>query len=486
MKREIVVSCLFVFVAFSTAADNFDIHQNQLLQNGWSQSRSGDFEAFSTEYFLNNAKIVTSIDHLLDNEIEDVQLYNLLARSFSLPPNDEYDVNIPYNIFNAPKANLLFIVDGATSDNGIKFANSHIPFDHKSIISSSLTGNTPSVHGVVAGTDKSSMLPGIYDVITGLYPESIILSGSSTRNNLLSMLPVHQSDNVFSCLLDSETGKIISEDPFSGKLDDLAHALHSFVSDVVIEQNGEELIVSSVANGIQSVAFPLEHEESKFFKELHFIQYIMNIVSHDNSFQALTLDNHPDFFTFSLTSLKELTEKYGSDTTITRTANILVQKAIDSTKKNLEVLYGVDNIAYQTIYMNTPQQVTEEIKDILAESTRVSLDSSLPQIYLKGESQILEVCEKVKQNTKDLIVYCPENVRRSLHEELLTRAIYEDEDTPTHEDVVIFQISMWTGVVLVISLVYAVYTLYYMDIDTDDMIYRQTAIYTKYPDIQVR
>jgi len=199
----------------------------------------------------------------------------------------------------------------------------------------------------------------------------------------------------------------------------------------------------------------------------------------------LVSDEVPDFFSFGFSSIKDLRHKYGAGSSQLRAVSVLVDYTVSTVVEKLNTLYQGKLLA-EAVYLATKQIPASTTQQIVAK-TRATLVSQLageehlaeyyPEVYLHSDitpEQKEEACSFLSQvlSPVNVEVYClphPSHFR-SLRDEITAG---NSTVGPTPDQVAVFQIVVWTSVVLIIGTIFAAAVMFTIDPSKDSMLYNQ-------------
>lgn len=239
-------------------------------------------------------------------------------------------------------------------------------------------------------------------------------------------------------------------------------------------------------------------EDFLLFAEVDAILQIIEKLSSDPS---LVQDGVPDVFTLGLSSVKGLRRRYGDQSLQAEGAIQFLKDMIPQIVKKFSDLYNgnvlVEVLSLQwlgdlhTRYPREVHAVYQEVEPHLLSQSRDLFHDQLPSVTLRHdleEQAKQSLCEslhnKLLSVQSALKVYCNRKprIRRAVDSDPQYQA-GSDTDlgkvnlaTEYSEDYpIIFNISLWLLVVLVISLYVICLVMWYMDPGRDSIIYRMTS-----------
>eukprot|EP01112_Ceratiomyxa_fruticulosa_P014199 TRINITY_DN4049_c0_g3_i1.p1 TRINITY_DN4049_c0_g3~~TRINITY_DN4049_c0_g3_i1.p1 ORF type:complete len:528 (+),score=127.32 TRINITY_DN4049_c0_g3_i1:1403-2986(+) len=352
-------------------------------------------------------------------KIEDINVAPLISHTMGLMAmgTSSNKQGFPQvSLFDYPKVNLLFTVDGVGSDFlsqnpstasfkdkiTLPLFTSTFPASTLTSLTSISTGTSPSEHGIVGDSwitydnknvaphssfETSSVSANFADVLSQISQgKSLTLSGSANPNMAATFAPhniIKQSfptANTFTCTL---SNSCVSE----GELTD------EKVRKAVTEQSFLAFIgVSSLYNEDGTPIFDLDSKnvDNTLVSELYLLYSLSNGISKDESLVTLVNDEVPDSITFTFSSLRALAQKYGTTSAKYILAVQLVESAISNTISQISSVYNgrtISEVIFLDPAVNTPdsQNIKNTVLGIVEAGLQVRelYDIHYPRVYLE-------------------------------------------------------------------------------------------------------
>jgi len=231
--------------------------------------------------------------------------------------------------------------------------------------------------------------------------------------------------------------------------------------------NNNLIVVMFNDDKVQTVFDLTNEKDFLFFSELIMIDSISRSMQL-NQFRELIADSNPDLFSFSFSSLKGLK----SDSQKFVAALLILDSVISQLISNYQSLYD-GRIAVEVAFMgvtayqlahdsNTHAALKQDVYNKLSNyiTDKQLFDDSFPVIYV-GEEDADVSCKLLSQlNDESLHLTCP--VMSLPH--LSVRDSSSVGYVEVSRDVAIFQIVLWFSIILVLTLLAAIYALFGMDV----------------------
>ncbi|KAL6061404.1 hypothetical protein QOT17_012893 [Balamuthia mandrillaris] len=419
MKRSLCVLVVLSCVLSALSVNVDDLPTN--LQNGYVAGRSGDIVVHHPTsddglmVFLGNGKTTYGKDTIQQTRVGD-----LLAHSLGLPPlNPHLDrSDFPVrDFFNAPKANLMVVLDSASASDlpslqgkkSSQVLKESYPSDSIASLTSLLTGTSPSEHGIsgsswfsrsrnqrteayevwcpgMAGAKRASL----QDMITITYGgQALLVSASADRQHARAMsakpyvLPEGDSSRNLGFFL--QTGSFVSV------YDD-----EDQVNPLQMDERAIRLFLASSNDYLISKFDLSSPADFAFLSEIAFAHRLLEVLSSDSELRQWTQDTIPDFYFLAFSGLDAVRTAYGADSEQSKAAFHMVERTITELISGLEKIYNSDNVVGQVLVMtekkeeDSEKKVMELVKSALNGflSDEVHFEDYYPNIYLKDSATV--------------------------------------------------------------------------------------------------
>lgn len=420
-------------------------------------------------------------------QVYDVHVYNLVSRALGLPQihlpksysmESQMDDSVPFNFFNPLTGNVLFSIEGLHSETVPKttkalgaspvytLGQTSRPYHPMSVLTTVISGTQPRKHGIVNERDITSMTSNLFDVAKALYPDTLLVSGSSAKC-FATVLSAHKETDSY--YWDSETRTFVA-----------LNADHPTV--LVNEENIVTHLVSigfprklSFQPGVEafigSVSFDAKDEvDTTLFAEVAFVSAWTSFLQQSES---------QKFFSFHFKSLPLIAEKYGKNSPQWTAAVELIDATV------LYSLATLRDCAFEVVYLPAiPNERTKAMQSLVAPILDGFVaEEKFPHIYLTPEGQVKqqELCQKMRQTLSqdypEATVFC------SLKGEEKKRMNQDDTNVPISPvtasipTVLQFHYVFWTMLVLLVALIWATCMIAY--IPPDESLYTASTYYKK-------
>jgi len=475
--------------------------------------------------------LLSNKNKIEDNVFEETSVADLISYLIGGPiVNSETPRhNFPFvSIFHKNLANLLFIIPGFGSEiiaeykdqlkilqqhtNQYQLKKSSFPEDYVASLTSILTGETPSTHGIVGkkwpnrggeltafGSRALPAIANLPDYVSQTFQGRSLTLSMSSDFQMASALGTHQylsSENPFwnnfGFFYNTKNGtfeSIYSTNLYpsltnSGKV--LGNLSSLLLGDDSITVDGLNIVVHLQTRNLEAFFDGNSNEVVSFFGEMLFLRNMLLQLQTDTSLKSLVQDEYPDLFSTTFQGLQGIQTRYGKNSAQFSVALFILDQLLVDTVKGFSTIYD-GRVSSEVIFL-APSVATTLNEEKTSESRYKVLhqvkafmnmdifDTYFPSLYLQAGTNREEVCNQLKaKNTFE--VYCAEK-SFSPFEHLLSNStnsttngtvVYSDRD------VAVFQIGIWFGgvglILLVASVVYAMCS---MDLGTDSLIYRTT------------
>jgi len=441
----------------------------------------GEYEAFKDGYFHGRSADVVidtpvpveiQLDWQLTRKLEngeqekltsvrDFHVHNLMARALGLPQvrlpahlslETEMEDTVPFDFFSQLHGNMLFSVEGFSSDlfpetskvfgktPTYSLSQTSRPYHPHSTLATVVSGVLPRRHGVINERSGHSVASNIFDSSKMLYSEegqSVVISGALSKSR--ASVTASREDSL--CFYwDSETEAFVSVEPSATSIMVNKRTIPSFLASL---EYSLPLKFDETEAKIGEVSFDSSEIDRSLFLEVAFVAAWTNQFGSDGTTQR--------FFSFHFTSLSALATKYGTDSAQWLAAVELIDHLLSRALAH--------NCAFEIIYLPARQaSLLAAVTPVVSKYTPAGEEAST-QIYLSSE-EAAEICSSIKEELADLVafeatVFCP-------HEhELEKRGLGDDNIialTPlvsTPAQILAFHYVFWTMLVLLVVLIWA-------------------------------
>jgi hypothetical protein len=485
--------------------------------------RSGDITVFPVNVAQDDAELIL-VDNMFHytttmSRIQEKGVGELIAHlmgSVSLN-GDVSKAEFPkVNLFDRPKANLLFAVDSVGTEsmkslNNLKLfsneRNIRIPITDKRCrdticsLTSMMTASTPSTHGIIASkwVDSGATVSAyssetaqpaaanLFDTVSQTWDgKSLFVSGSACKG-VASSLASHVSKDTDSFVMhfDKQTSQFVngrkSRDTTLDltKVDILAILKGLAVPGIQLNFLVTNEVEVVLADG-KTFTFDLNQKEYfVFFSEIALVQNVLETLQSNAHLAVLVGDNNPDFFSFGFIGVKSMQTKYGKLSTQSTIGLILLDSFLTAVTAELSTLYG-GRLATEVILVGNSQKTPLDNKDakdtafrsVVSLMTKEKFETFYPELYMpSSHMEVTAVCFDLKRQLVHygLDAYCPEKPQTFGNFKLAA-----DSNTTSNStsDAGNFQILLWSGIGLGLAFFSAVMLLCFIDTSKDTLIYR--------------
>jgi len=245
-------------------------------------------------------------------------------------------------------------------------------------------------------------------------------------------------------------------------------ALRSKGDKITYDKENEQVNVYFNGDQIQ-FSFSLQNiDDFNFFSEIAMIDSISQALQ-TSTFRNLIIDSIPDLFSFSFSTVKT----FKSDVNKFKAAMLLLDGTLSQLINDYQTLYEgriaveiafMGETAYESIHnanLNSKLKVDTFNKISAFILNKQLFDESFPVIYVR-EGIAQSSCQSLKQlsNDQQLELECP--VKETFIGDFNDKASAGFVEVST--DVAIFQIVLWFSIILVFTLLAALYALFSMDV----------------------
>jgi len=268
--------------------------------------------------------------------------------------------------------------------------------------------------------------------------------------------------------------------------------LMSLTGKIETVQDGSRIVVKYPATwgeASETTIFDLsEPEQYAFFAELEYISTIPKLLTANKDLRMLVEDDVPDVLAFTLTSLTGLVQAYGRDSAEYVCALHLVDAALPHIMSNILDLYPERAVAEVLLLGSHPSTVAVDSREANADLVRLlphetAVDRFFPQVYLANgqqPTQLQNICETMSMQSvrTGFQVYCtglatPSTKFNTLAQTKSTANGFrtQSDTDPTDEEIAIYQIVLWTSILLTFTAIYAAYAIAGMEFKKDTLLY---------------
>jgi len=390
------------------------------------------------------------------------------------------------NPFNLPRAVMMFSVDSLPKGHNLKLASStSFPVNNVGGISS-----ISDMYYITPKYSLSSHIGAIYEgqskTVSISADEKIAASGHSNSNSAETSVWSDKTDTWKLVTGDGNVHDSLSRSQVIKRIADI------LISGFTLDKDHQTVTVN--VKGIE-VSFHLDDKtDFKLFSELVYIMWHYEEMALKRN---LVRDAAPDVYMLSISALKDIEKKYGSDSKQVKAAVLLIEKFADKIVKKFTELYD-GNIFIVGLTTNSEIGYFDQHKDefepmlkVLKENNLmlVNFDNSIPEIHVMDQLEAdvrQKLCESMQasiaHSAKSMKIKCAKDIP---YHRLSKRSILQAEAdqgtshlnlSSSYDDMfpVIFNIWFWLMVLLALT-VYAVsVAMWNMDPGHDSIIYRLT------------
>ncbi|XP_022797311.1 renin receptor-like isoform X2 [Stylophora pistillata] len=491
MATKPIVLCLFHFFFVSAVTGLLKNGADSLIirEPGKKSDSSKLIIAYTPNYvtFLPNAGTIPS------NEISDVIA---LAMGFSATKELSWGGLLAGDVFRRPKANVLITVDGVTKDDNFDLpgrAASYPVAESEGVVSLAGILSTSRATHENLPTRVANVFGGKSLTVSMSGSEVLAAAGHTPGTNSYTSF-WNQAEDKFAL---AEENTVISLKDLLVTKDEIIKRLKRADFGVKFSPSTKEFTVSVPRKG--NAVFNMEKKEDfLLFAEVDVILQILEKLSSDPN---LVQDGVPDVFTLGLSSVKGLRRRYGDKSLQAEGAVQFLKEIIPQIVKKFSDLYNGNVLVevlslewlgdLQTRYPREVHVVYQEVQPHLVSQSRDLFHDQLPSVTLRHDleeqakqSLCASLHNKLLSTQSPLKVYCngKPRLRRSVDSDSqyqagsnidlgkVNLAPEYSKDYP-----IIFNISLWLLVVLVLSLYVVCLVMWYMDPGRDSIIYRMTS-----------
>lgn len=484
-----VFACLFCLAA---SLDNISLFPGR---SGHIIISPSNIQDGSILLLLNNERV---LHHTKENQIDEISVADLIGHLLGTPIlNDEAPrKSFPTtSIFNKPTANLLVVIDGVDADQFLQLEGQKLklnkvayPQDNIASLTTISSGQTPSVHGIIGSSWRQngrtvygyssvgSRSANFVDVLSQSFEgKSLTLSVSGDFQSA-SAFTVHKD---LQAMMEDWNNQAFYWNTDSNRFDSL------FGSNLGSSlQLSRSQIMSRATSRSNIELFDLKSQaDFLFFAELEMVQSVVASLSSDAALSALAADTTPDAFTFVFSSIKGIVVKYGASSAQATAAASLVNELIAQAVQNMNAMYN-DKLATEILVL-APSAYDEMKTDSVRQTVYAAVgsdavskevfDAFFPSVYVKesvdSESACLSVAAKLPSG------YIAECNTASEYMFLTLKATNDSNNTTnttsdSSSSSAIFQIVLWTSILLALVLAGILYAMCGMADGDDTLLYR--------------
>jgi hypothetical protein len=323
-----------------------------------------------------------------------------------------------------------------------------------------MTGQTPSVHGIVNGNWLSA---GEYEVAYSETAGAKILNFNDQMTQTFDGEPliITASSNHQMTSAVGVNSRNFFGNNFNLYWNDHRNAFEGFRYGNTFGLNiSREQIMGNVETPL---AFEDSKEDFLFVAELAFLQNMVKQLENEH-FSKHVADKVPDLFAFSFSALKDI--KAHASASKFATAVEMLDNTIVEVAEKLSKLYS-GKVSVEVVFMGTTasQRLAKnaELKDrvyslVKDEISRESLDSTFPALYLADSTQQQAVCGRLRQELT-YEVFCPDGMVFP-PVDVFVNSLTDDGNstTPTYESATTFQTVLWMSIIMALFVLGAVYS----------------------------
>ena len=264
-----------------------------------------------------------------------------------------------------------------------------------------------------------------------------------------------------------------------------SEGLPKLVKDARFSLNAHERSLQ-VTVGAHSATYSLETEEcAEFFAELVFVDHLLHQLQDAPALAELVADQYPDSYAITLSALRGVREKFGERSPQFLVAVRLLDSAVPAIVDRVAAMYG-NSVVAEVVVLGAERHVLGA--SVVAAVERVlpteASDEFFPAIYTRPGTDAALVCASLKHefaDDKDVQVLCAPAAAHATAQgaQLIasesrvfqTMGVGAAATPVTDADIAIYQIVLWTSILLVLVVVGVVYGLLGMENKRDSMLY---------------
>jgi len=218
-------------------------------------------------------------------------------------------------------------------------------------------------------------------------------------------------------------------------------------------------------------------EEFLFFAELEFVFSFLDALETRIELSSLVIDAIPDMFSFAFSSIRKLRAVYGDHSSCLRAALHIMENSIVQITDRLARLYG-NKLVGEAIFLGDSSfqklQASNDLKEIVYPVVRRNVQNQMvfeqyfPIVYVERFRQdIYVLCHNLREVSDSVQVFCASEdyYLYTSSDMFLSNQLTDNNDSgngTTPEDITdaeIFQITLWTSLIIAIVFIVAVYSM---------------------------
>jgi len=500
MRFLLYTLCLAILLAFCSAQSD--------IASGFHADRSGDHvvshQSSATAYFFDQQHQYISKDIPAEMNIQ--KMADVITSTVGIGTIDKADVPefVNNDLFNRARANLLVTVSGVDKDMMSSLKQSapsidlSIPFrpaSDISLLSSMVTGTTPAKHGIVGRQWKDAN--GVQNAFENqnshfLAPNMQELLVKGFHSDAKPFVFSAASDRQFvraTCARDGHhfgpsSNKVcvdinVNEDQSNVQFKSRRHlsvvpqdmSIEQVTSSITYKQTG--IIVRTFGEQYKSVleSFDLSDPATlAFLAEVQYYTTLADALANSSELSDLINDNTPDMFALHITSFRRLITVYGSDSVAVKQAVQILNTVIPEIVSSFQKLYKNQILA--EVVVISDESVSSSFSDA-AQEAGVQLVGSHVYGYVDQSKYAQLAAAASKQNVEIISTAAVKssNILASVRIDATSNSTSNTTSGPTMEEIARYQIVLWLAIALTVVLVAAVYSIGYMHIKKDTMVY---------------
>jgi hypothetical protein len=451
------------------------------------------------------------------NDIEETSVADLISNALGGPVISKVAQS---SHSNPASANLLVIVDSVGQDHiahfekttpmralqggkRLKLTRVAYPQDNVASVATLVTGNTPSVHGVVnkqwqnefgaiVSAYKAQALPisaSVFDVMSQVTDGRSLVVSASADYQLASAVGVHQmlhAENPSG----SKLGFYFDDDvqQFAGLFHGVTSNVRLTVGDVLtrltaakfdlpavtdkltFDASTSSVVADFASHGCVCTFDLLKKVDFTFFAEIELFRAVVEEIKNMPASQ----DNSADMISFVFSSLRAIQTKYGQTSQQHKAALVIIDSVLVELVAEVKNIYGDNKVATEIVFLGQSAYTTLQQNKIAQEAvyryvknyvpTRSTFNKFFPAVYAP-------VCDTVQQ----VVDRFPQwELQTECSSHLQSRNMLESNGTVfnPYPDYASFNIVLWSSIGLGLALAGTIYALCAMDIGADSFLYR--------------
>jgi len=447
-------------------------------------------------YLIDSNSLETSKSGL---KITETNVANLISTLIGGPVVNSADtleeslVPSAHNLFNKARANLVVFVNSLGSDTleklslklfqekGQKIGIQRVAYPQDTIASLTtlMTGHTPSTHGIVhkkweSKGEKTAYSPeailrifNVNDQITQTFEGQPLIISASLDSQMASTLgvnPRNKIGNNFALYWNKESASF--ENIYNGNIPGLNISASQLLK--IFEKDEK----------IKSTFDLNKMEDFYFLAEIEFLRNMAKQLEQNEKYVPLTMDNVPDLFSFSFSTLNAIKQNNGEDSSKFIAAVQLLDETLLEVYHKLSSIYS-GKMSLEVVFLGTPayekmaqnKELKNRVFSLLKDSVnKDTFETYFPSIYItRSGSQ--DLCRRVREEIANEVI-CTNHLSYVPSVKELVRQVSPVAPTDDLDAATTFQTVLWISIILFIAAYAAVYSICQMELPADSILYR--------------